>query len=168
MKSLFGDGWGSLFLFVRDGTFNILSPLMVICISYSYVNEIGEECDVSPIIAASVSLASYIAVCGIHSEDFSISNFAATGIFIAIVAATASSALFIRLSAIRFLKTRAYTNGANAAFSHALNSILPAAITVTFFAMISSILSGYFHINNIQIFIQNVFCSLFTKIQSPF
>jgi lactose/cellobiose-specific phosphotransferase system IIC component len=169
MKSAFGESWGSILLFIRDGTFNILSLLMVICISYSYINELDQDiCRVSPIIGVCVSLSSYIAVSGISSDTFSISNFAATGIFIAIAVSSSSSYLFVRLSAVKFLKVRAYTNGANAAFSYALASIFPATITVAVFAGLNTFLVVAFHITNIQLFIQESFSNIFLDIHSEF
>lgn len=168
MNGFFGQGWGNLFLFVRDGTFNILSMLMVICISYAYVDELGQENNISPIIASSVSLASYIAMSGINSDSFSIHNFAANGIFMAIAVSAASTWIFARLSMIKLLKIRAYTNGANSSFNYALTSIFPAGITVALFAAINSMLAGYLHITNIQLFIQGTFSNIFLKLQSPF
>lgn len=168
MNRLFGESWTSIPSYIRDGTFNVLSLLMVISISYTYAQELGREHNVSPTIAASVALASYISLSGISTEGFSITNFAARGIFLAILASGLSSFLYVKLSTVGFLKIRAYTNGADTAFSYALASIFPAAITVTVFAALSSVLAGYFHITNIQDFIQDFFCGIFLKLDSQF
>ena len=168
MTELFGEGWNHIFLFVRDGTFNILSLLMVICISYAYINELGYDYKINPIIASSVALASYIAASGIHTQGFSLSHFSATGIFMAIMVSSASSYLYVKLSSFRFLKLRAYTSGADAVFQHALASIFPAGITVLVFAGLNSMMTEYLQISNIQSFIQNSFSNIFIKIDSPF
>ena len=150
MSDIFGKDWGGAFLYVRDATFDILSIFMVICISYSYINELGEDYNISPIIASCVSLGSFIAISGISGSGFSLSSFGTTGIFVAIVVSTTSSYLFVKLSSISMLKMKAYTNGVTPSFRYALTSIFPAAITVSLFAAINHLLISVFHIANIR------------------
>lgn len=168
MTHRFGESWGYLLTMVRDSTFGIMSPLMVICISYSYASEIGMKRNISPIIAASVSLASYIAICGISNKDFQISNLGPTGIFVAIIVSAGSSVLFMQLSSWNGFRLKAYTKGADAVFKHALSSIFPAAVTVAFFAGANVMLFRIFHISSIQMFLSDYFSALFAKMESPF
>lgn len=168
MSDSFGEEWDDIFLFVRDGTFHIMSLLLVISISYSYINELGQKYNISAIIASLVSLSSFIAISGISQNGFYISNLGTTGTFIAIIVSTTSSFLFVRLSKIEILKMRAYTSGANTTFNYALNSIFPASITISIYAAINSILAGYYQITSIHHFLSMLFSSIFTKIESPF
>lgn len=170
MATLFGNKWESIFLYVRDGTFNIFSLLVVIAISYSYVAEIGERNSfrVSPIVAAIVSLCSFVAISGMSTETFKIANFGVIGLFMAITVAIISSMLFLKLSSLKFLKIKAFSNGANSDFSFAINSFFPAIIIITFFAILNYLLITFFGIANIQSFISESITDLFSNIKSPF
>lgn len=170
MEVIFGSQWKGLFLYIRDGTFNILSLIMVICVSYSYIVEQGEkyEQNASPIIGAIVSLSSFIAILGISKEEFNIASFGVVGIFIAMFVAATSTKLFLKLNSIGALRIRAFTDGANPVFNYALTSIYPAAITISVFAITNQVLIEFFGIIDIQSFISYFFSAAITKIQSPF
>lgn len=170
MTELFGPQWQNIFLFIRDGTFNIMSLIMVLCISYSYSVEYCERHrqNISPIIAASVSLSAFIAVLGISRESFSITNFGTVGIFGAIVVAVSASAMFTRLSSLDFLRIKTFTGGANAAFQYATASLFPAAITIMFFAALNQMLSAFWGIHDIQRFVSEFLSGVFSGIDNPF
>ncbi len=170
MEKLFGSQWKNVFFYIRDSTFNILSLIMVLCISYSYILEIGEQYDhnINPIIASSVSLCSFIAISGISKEGFSIANFGAIGIFMAMVVAVTSSMLFLKLSTIKRLKIKAFSDGANSTFNYAVAAIYPAAITITVFAILNQGLTSLLGISDIQSFLSSFFSSMFSKMDSPF
>lgn len=169
MKSVFGTAWENIFLFLRDGTFNILSLLMVVTISYSYVIEKGEtdKRTVNPVIASSVSLCSFVATFGISKKGFSIANYGVEGACIAIVVAITSSLLFIKLSSVKMLQIKAFTDGDSATFSSALASIFPAAITISVYAVLNQGLSALFGINDLQTFLSGFISGIITKIHSP-
>nr|WP_184310717.1 EAL domain-containing protein [Anaerosolibacter carboniphilus] len=170
MLEVFGSRWKNIFLSIHDSTFNILSLIMVICISYSYIIEFGEryEHNVSPIIAASVSLCSFIVISKLSRDWIFTGNFGVIGIFIAMIVSVVSAKLFLKLSSIKTLRIKAFTDGANPVFNYALTSIYPAAITITVFAMISHVLAILFDISDIQSFISDVIRNGFYKIESPF
>jgi len=170
MEEVFGTQWKNIFLYVRDGTFNILSLLMVLSISYSYSAGSDERYghNVSPIITALVALSSFVAISGINKEGFSIANFGVIGIFMAIMVAVISSMLFLKLCSIGALRIRAFTDGANLVFNDALTSIYPAAITVTAFAGINQALTFLWGISDLQSFIADFFNNTFSRMESPF
>lgn len=165
MESVFGSQWSNIFRYVRDGTFNIMSLIMVICVSYSYAYETekARNLTVNPIIVAVVSLCSFIALSGMSNPTFSIANFGAIGVFFAIVVAIIASWLFIKLCSYKFLNIRTFTEGADFAFNYALSSIFPAAVTILFFAVVSQVLSGLLGITDLQSLISNFFSGLFAK-----
>jgi len=169
MQDVFGAEWKNLPSYIQDGTFRILSLLMIICISYSLAEEyqIDRSMYVNPIIAVSVSLASFIAISGINKEGFSIANFGVIGVFAAIVTSVSSTLIFIKLSSLSFLRIKAFPDGANSAFNYSLLSIIPAAITVTLFAAFNHFFTELFGISHIQSFISDSLNLLFNRIQSP-
>ena len=71
MQDVFGSQWKNIPSYIQDGTFNILSIIMVICISSSLVEEFKKDwsLNINPIIASSVSLASFIAI-SVLLKDF--------------------------------------------------------------------------------------------------
>lgn len=168
MIEIFGEKWDNLFLYVRDGTFNILSLVMVICVSNSYIIENRElkALHVTPSISAVVSLASFIALSGISEDGFSISNFGVTGSFLAIFVALSSAWIYLKLSSVKWLNKKPYSSP-NTTYDLALRSILPAALTIAIFAGINVLLSDVLGISDIQGFISDVFCNLFLRIESP-
>lgn len=169
MSNSFGPNWKNIFEYIRDGTYNSFSLMAVISISYSYAQEINDYRDyVSPIIAAMISLASFMALYGITKPEFFIANFGVIGIFSALIVAILSSVIFRKLSTIKRFKIRLAADGANPGFNLALSLFLPGAITVGAFACINKIFSYFFHITDFQVFISENLSMLFMNIQSDF
>lgn len=170
MKAVFGAEWKNVFVYIRDGTFSILSLIMVICISYSYTAEYSKRSkrNISPIIASVVSLSSYVALFGISKKSFRLADFGVSCAFIAIFVAITSSALFLKLSSIKILKTKIFTDGDNTVFSEALSAICPAAITIAAYAIFNQLLSSVWGASDIQSILSNFLCGVFYKINSPF
>ncbi len=170
MDSVFGSQWRNVFLFVRNGTFNILGLLMTLCISYSYVTELGEQGNprISPIIAAAVSLSCFMAVSGIGKSGFSVDHLGVTGVFTAMAVAVTSSMLFVKLSSAKLFRIKAFTDGANSTFQYAITAIYPAMITIAFFAGFNQALVLLFGISDIPKFVSDVLCGLFAQVESPF
>jgi len=167
MRNTFGSQWGNVFQYVRDGTFNIMSLIMVLCISYSLAFEVkGQKNDtVNPFIVAIVSLCSYIALSGMSNPQFSIANFGVLGVFLAIVVAITASSLFIKLCSIRILNLKTFTDGADSAFIYALGAIYPAAITIAFFAVLNQVLAHFFGVTDLQIVISGFFKGMFSEME---
>lgn len=170
MTELFGESWKNLFTYIRDGTFSILSLIMVLCISYSLVVEHNQKngSAINPLIVSMVSLGAFIAAVGSSKESFSISSFGAEGVFIAVVVSVTSSLLFIKLTNIEFLKIKVFTDGADSTFQNAIASIFPAAITISVFAILDHLLASLFGVTDIQIFLSDILNKTFSKVHSAF
>ncbi|NLY74333.1 MAG: PTS sugar transporter subunit IIC/EAL domain-containing protein [Firmicutes bacterium] len=170
MDKIMGDHWRFVLVSMHDGTFNIMALLMVLSVSYSYVAEYRDRHgdNVSPIIAALVSLGSFIAISGFSKAGFSIANFGVFGVFVAIIVAVVSSKLFLKLSSFKFLRIKAFSDGANSTYDYAVTSIYPAMLTIIFFALIKQILTVMLDISDIQNLISNLLYNGFSKVKSPF
>ena len=170
MERLFGPAWKGFFTYVHDGTIGILSLSMVICISYSYMTELKARKDagIHPIIASCVSLCSFIALFGISKAEFSITNFGVMGVFFAILTAVTASILFYRLSLIKALRLKPFSDGDSVTFGNAVAAILPAAITITLFAAANHFLSAVLNITDINAFLSVLISDLFVNIENPF
>lgn len=170
MLSLFGTQWNNIFTYIHDGTIGILSLTMVICISYSYIAELEarNKVGVSPIIASCVSLCSFISFFGITKEGFSITNYSVMGAFSAILIAVTASPLFYKLSSIKILRIRPFSDGDSVTFGNAVSALIPATITIFIYAAADQILSAVFGIADINTFLSGEFSTLNTKISNPF
>lgn len=169
MNKLFGTEWKNTFIYIHDGTINILSLVMVICISYSYIVELDNKSEnyVDPVVAALVSLCSFVTFFGINKKGFSIANYGVIGAFMAIIVAVTSSMLFHKLCSIKKIKIKVFTDGDSVAFNSALESIVPAALTIAVYAIVNQGFIAFFGIYNIQSYLSDVFTDFLLKINSP-
>ena len=165
-----GGQWKSVFNYVRDGTFNIASLILVVSIGFSYADQSRDRLSgkVSPLIASLVSLSSFIAVSGVGKEGFRFANFGVIGVFVAIVTAASSSAIFVRLCSLKALRIEALTDGADATFNFATAAIAPAALTILLFAAADQVLTVACGIPDIQTFISASLGSLFWRTRTSF
>lgn len=168
MNNIFGENWKFIFTCIHDGTFGILSLIVVICISYSIATyNKKSNIDDNSIIVVCVSLSCFMAISGISEAGFSISSFGSFGIFTAMLTAITSSMLFIKLKSYNLCNVNVYTDGANYYFNNSIKAIYPAAITIVLFAFLNYILQYIFNITDLQIFITDKLCNLFLSISSP-
>lgn len=170
MEEWFGRDWKNFLIYIKDGSFNMYSLLLVVCISYTFASEYCEKIksNVPPILVSAVSLCSFAAIIGISKNGFDISSFGVAGTFIALLVTYLSSSLFIRLSVIRFPRMKSYTDGADSTFQYAMAAIFPAAVTILFFALIDQALVEFFGINDVQIILTQSMGRIFQSIHSPF
>jgi lactose/cellobiose-specific phosphotransferase system IIC component len=169
MAAAFGERWGLLFTYIRDGTFNILALLIAVSISYAYASEYSERYDrgLSPIIASSVSLGSFIALSGISNEGFRMANFGVTGVFIAILSSVASTLLFLKLCELKALRFKTFADGTDSTFQYAVTAMVPAALTISAFALANQLLVVALGVGDIQSWLSGLFVGLFARVGSP-
>ncbi|SHN56496.1 EAL domain-containing protein [Desulfitobacterium chlororespirans] len=170
MARLFGQNWQDFFIYVHDGTIGILSLAMVTCITYSLATELEnrDKLRINPVIVSTVALCSFVALFGINKDGFKITNYGVTGVFVSILVAVVASLLFYKLSSIKLLRIRPFSDGDSITFSHAVASIIPAAITITLFAAVNQILAALLNITDINDFLADVLYHLFANISNSF
>ncbi len=169
MTRLFGDEWGNILSYVRDGTFNCFSLILVISISYSYTQESNSHQDfMLPIMASITALGSYIALLGVNRSCFSISYFGVVGIFNALIVSLVSAILFRKLSRVKVFRVRTLFDGANPSFSNAISLFIPASLTIFVFAGINEALHHFVGIDNLQAVVASGLSGLFAHVQSVF
>jgi len=168
MARLFGPGWTAPFLYVRDGTNNVFSVLLVVCIAYSYAVEYHSRrgCLCNPAIAAVVSLGSFVALSGMSSPGFALSTFGTLGVFVAIASAVVSSLLFLRLMSAKRLRLGIFSVERDSTLNQAVESIVPAAVTVACFAALHVAFDAALGGPDIQAAISDAACGLFSRSRS--
>lgn len=136
--------WISAFLeIVYQVTFGMLSMIMVVTLAISYSMERSEPVDkmIFYIITALASFSTQLI--GIE-KDAMWNILGKTGYIVAMIVGLLSCALFSKLSRIERISLRKYTVGMDAVLANAIQSILPAMITVLTFAALQC---GLLHIS---------------------
>ncbi len=155
MAEVFGPGWRTLSINIADGTFNILSLIMLLTISFSvaeYHNTRHHNREMHPAVAALVSLACLIALfqpyalaaAGDHPPPGSAIPFfwlGIQGLFLSIVVAFTSTLVFLRLKRVPWLNISFYSEEADASISYAFSAMFPGMITIVLFALAKTLLT---------------------------
>ncbi len=182
MVELLGPGWRTLSVNIADGTFNILSLIMLLTISFSlaeYHNTKHHNREMHPAVAALVSLASLIALVQPYSLAASETGHVPPsagipffwlgihGLFLSIIVAFSSTLVFLRLKRVSWLNISFYSEEADASISYAFSAMLPGMITVVLFALVKTMLT-WLGIDNIHLFIFELLSSPFTRMGNTF
>ena len=156
MAGVFGEGWTSFGGNLWNGTFAVLSMLVVFSISYN----LAKSYEADPLSAGVVSFASLMTIMASAEGAWAIPYkwVGALGLFVAIFTALISTEIFSRLSKNDKLKIN-MPEGVPPAVSRSFASMLPAIITLCVFAFIK--------IFAVKLGINNIHAALYNAIQSP-
>lgn len=142
MASVLGGEWQAIFSAIYNGTFGIMSILLVVVISY-FIAEAScpaQNGAIHPVMTAIVSLTCLIAIMQpIHNQGLVGLPFdwlGILGLFPAILTALIASEVFLHLSVIKKLCIGVFLDEPDPVVSQAVNGIIPAAITVILFSLL--------------------------------
>ncbi|MDR2355111.1 MAG: EAL domain-containing protein [Clostridiales Family XIII bacterium] len=158
----FGDTWKNLGGYIWQGTFAILSMVVLISISYSMTEAYAHRTnvDLHPFFGSMVALACYVAVIYIPENAMPLQFLGALGLFIAIIIAALSSQIFILLHAFGKFRMRIYSDSADQTVGQSLHALFPAVITICIFAVIHLIFDSA-GVNDMQNAMYEQFRTLF-------
>jgi len=141
----FGQHWTNFGTYIIDGTFAIMALGMLLSISYSFANNSlrAQRYNVNPVITALISVAALFALLNPENGLMRVSDLGPLGVFIAIITACLSSALFIYLCSIQRLRLHVYSNAADNNISQALSAILPAFLCIAAFALLHALFTAF-------------------------
>jgi lactose/cellobiose-specific phosphotransferase system IIC component len=164
MTSVFGSSWLLFGDTVRNASFGILSVIILLCVSYMYALEKKREHEGEfvPFIGAIVSLSALFALTG-SQGGFSQNMSGPAGLFMALSAAIVSSVIFQRLCSVRALRLGAYSNASNIIFGGAVQTILPAVLTISLFGSVRVILHSFSGTDDIGGAFAGIFPKLFAS-----
>lgn len=145
MVRIFGQRWTVFGANIINGTFSIMALGMLLSISYSFAHNSfrAQRSNVNPVITALISMASLFALIQPENGLMRVSNLGPLGVFIAIVTACFSSALFIYLCGIPRLRLHVYSNAADNNTAQALSAIVPAFLSIAAFALLHALLTAF-------------------------
>lgn len=126
---------------IYQGAFGLFSLGLVVAMSISYAMEKNAEIDMRffYIIIAAASFGTQV---GMADDKTKTEILGATGCFLALTTALLSCFMFSKLHKIECISLRKYTAGMETIPANAVQSVLPAAITVGSFALIQYVLTA--------------------------
>ncbi len=156
MTGIFGDSWKSFGGNIWNGTFAIMSLILVFTIAYS----LSKFYDSDPLAAATVAFASLMTLTQSAAEAWAIPYAwtGAQGLFVTIIVALISTEIFTRLLNNPKLIIK-MPDGVPPAVSKSFAALFPGLITVMIFAVLKIITT--------KIGIVNIHEAVFNMIQGP-
>ncbi len=157
MVSFFGEGWTSFGIYIYNGTFAIISLLIVFSISFNLALSYNED----PLLAGLVSFASFfILLIQADGNSFAISFrwLGSAGLFVSIFVALLSTEILVRLMQYTKLKEK-NTEGMSPVLARSFAALLPTLIVLAFFSTIKIIF--------LLLGIENILATLYNFIQKP-
>lgn len=149
MNSIFGgEAWKGFGTSAWNGTFAILSVLIAFLLAYHLANGYRKD----GVSAGVISLGSFFALGGALGMS-------SNGLFIAIIVGIISTEIFVRLSGNEKLIIK-MPDGVPPAVAKAFASLLPAMITISFFALVAAIFAAFG--------VADIVGAFYTLVQEPF
>ena len=123
----------TLFDFIYNATFGMLSLYMTFSISRSYM-KLRDEIDIVHGGAIFTSIMAFLILTGSYSEGFILGNMGPKSMLLAIVSGLGASAMYITFSKLLKSKRQVLTSGADRVFNKMLSTLLPTVIVAVSFA----------------------------------
>ena len=175
MADIFGDHWRRLSVHIADGTFSILSIIIMLTISFSlaeYHNASSNNKEMNPAVVALVSLGclitliqpySLVSLSGDHpppGQGIPFFWLGIHGLFVSIIVAFVSTMIFFRLKRISWLNVSFYSEEADASISYAFSAMLPGMLTIVLFALAKTVTQ--------EIGIESIHQTFYDLLSAPF
>ncbi|MFL0267064.1 PTS cellobiose transporter subunit IIC [Candidatus Clostridium radicumherbarum] len=156
MKSIFGDQWNSFGGNLWNGTFAIMSLLVVFTISYNLAKSYEKD----GLTAGIVSFASLLMLYAGSAKDWAIpfAFLGAQGLFVSLFVALVATEIFVKLMGNKKLVIK-MPDGVPPAVSRSFAALLPSMITLIVFCIIRIVLT--------DIGVPDIHNYIFTIIQKP-
>ncbi len=133
--------------FMYNATFGMLSVYLALAIGIYYGRKQDEAHPYGPPITA---LICFFILTGVLSGDPAWGALGVKGMFTAIVSATFGSCLYGKLAPSFGQKLKAYSDGADAGFNHAVAMIFPALMVAAIFAAVNALIGYWLGITGFQ------------------
>ncbi|MGI6665595.1 MAG: PTS sugar transporter subunit IIC [Christensenellaceae bacterium] len=156
----------TILLFIYNGTFDLLSIIILLTISYSYAEL--KTTHLSSIITIPIlSLGSFCIMSGFGTDAFVSTSFGVVGMFTAILTAIVSSSLFIKLRELRiFSDSKTYADGSDHDFNTVVAHVIPGCIVLFLFATANYILVNIFHLSSLPQLFSNLLVQFFKNMDA--
>lgn len=157
MGSVFGSSWTSFGGYIYNGTFSIISILIVFSVSYNLARSYNFE----PLPAGLVSLSSFIILLLQPDGTSFVIPFRwlnASGLFVAIIVALISTEILVRL--MQYTETRIKKlKGMTPILSRSFAALMPSLVVLSIFSIIKMV--------SLSVGIDNILEALYNIVQAP-
>lgn len=141
MDDILGDEWRLLFLYMLDGTLNIISISVLIGISYAIMQDYKSIRESSLFTATTISVVLGCFLMFVKSDQLlPARNAANTGLFVAIIFSVAVTCLFLWFYKHRLLKARVKSYNVDNMMNRTISLIEPALLTFLTVASLKTVL----------------------------
>ena len=152
---------------VYQATFGMFSMILVISLSISYAMEKGEELD-KMFFYITTAVASFGTQISVADDETKMEILGNTGCFLALIIGLLSSIMFSKLREIECISLRKYTIGMETVPANAIQSILPAAITIGTFAVAQYVITAISGVESVYTLLTRVIYKAFEGAGSGF
>ncbi|MCD8139484.1 MAG: EAL domain-containing protein [Planctomycetaceae bacterium] len=181
MTNLFGEDWRAFCVNISNGTFAILSLIIMLTVSYSIAehnNSLSYTREMHPAVNALVSLGCLMILiepypllaAGTHpppGQGLPIFWLGIHGLFLAIIVAFVSTTIFYHLRRVSWLRISFYSEEADPSISYAFSAMLPGMITILVFALVRTVTS-HFGIESLNQTIYDLLSAPFARMGNTF
>lgn len=163
-----GGFFVDLFDLVNSATFGVLSVHMTYSISRSYMKLKADPEAVSG-GAVFASLTTFFILSGVNLSDFGTDSMGPKSMFLAIISGLGASALYLVLSrALRNLRHKLFSSGADREFNRMLSSIAPIILVGVCFGVVNMLVVRAFGVDSFRTLLSYAFNDLFARIGNGF
>lgn len=139
MQQHFGDHWNTLSQLLLNGTFSIISLIMLFSIAQHLAEQYNERNPIyraPPIIVGLVSFISFFCLLPQEGDLFTVRWFGVAGLFVALLVALAATSIFLFFFSFRRLHIHMPGGTPDMASLRAFNALLPGMLTILVFAAV--------------------------------
>lgn len=149
MNSVFGRGWKNLFLFLHEGTFNIISILVCISITYSLLNnsKFLKEDNINLISPLLVVFGCYITAVTTVNDVISIDKANSSGLFVSMFLSITITKLFLWLYKHKIISINFMLEDSDMLLSQNIKLLEPAFILFLIVSLFKIALSNFLEID---------------------
>ena len=169
LDSFLGGALRNIILTIQNATVGILAIYITIALNFSYMKQIetGQRLVVrfGSLLGC---LTGFFILVGFFSGEPNFSLLSGQGVFSAMVAGLAGSALFYRFEKLFVRKKMLLVDGADSGFNAALQMILPFFCVTLCFAIANYLIMVCFHVQSVQHLFMKAMDMIFLKMQRSY
>lgn len=153
LAGLWGGRVVEFLRFIQSASFGFFAVGLALTTSLSYAmirRKAGGGSRGEAVTVMLVTMASLVGFSGIQREGFSVAALGTNNIFTALFVALGCSVLFFRIKDKRLFRIRQRGMEADDCYAEAVSGIVPALLTVAFFAVFRQVFTAVFHVDSVQ------------------
>lgn len=147
----FAGAFLSMFNFVYDATFGLLSVYIAFSISIYFIRSLGAKNNYA-FVGGITTVASFFILSGVNSKEFNIGPLGPKGMFTAIFCGIIVSKLFMIVINNLKIPFRLYADGIDLEFNDSIIAMIPAISIVALFAIFNYLICNVFEMDSFHDF----------------